>query len=131
MYNIVNIGGGFGVHYTDEDKPIPFNEVSKFLINSVEAECLNNNVSIKKLVKGACYFEERDGFLFPYHYTKEQIEYLKDDVRQKYQRAEKTFEGVPQEDREFLQKFSFICLLSVDVYIKKMIIEKLIDDLKK
>jgi hypothetical protein len=62
---------------------------------------------------------------------KEQIEYLKDDVRQKYQRAEKTFEGVPQEDREFLQKFSFICLLSVDVYIKKMIIEKLIDELKK
>jgi hypothetical protein len=62
---------------------------------------------------------------------KEQIEYLKEDVRQKYQRAEKTFEGVPQEDREFLQKFSFICLLSVDVYIKKMIIEKLIDELKK
>ena len=62
---------------------------------------------------------------------KEQIEYLKADVLQKYQRAEKTFEGVPEEDREFLQKFSFICLLSLDVYIKKMIIEKLIDDLKK
>ena len=62
---------------------------------------------------------------------KEQIECLKADVLQKYQRAEKTFEGVPEEDREFLQKFSFICLLSLDVYIKKMIIEKLIDDLKK
>ena len=36
-----------------------------------------SNVSIKKLIKGACYFEERDGFLFPYHYTKEQIEYFK------------------------------------------------------
>ena len=62
---------------------------------------------------------------------KEQIEYLKADVLQKYQRAGKTFEEVPEEDREFLQKFSFICLLSLDVYIKKMIIEKLIDDLKK
>ena len=60
---------------------------------------------------------------------KEQIEYLKADVLQKYQTAEKTFEGVPKEDQEFLHKFSFVCLLSLDVYIKKMIIEKLIDDL--
>ena len=33
------------------------------------------------------------------------------------------------EDREFLKKFSFICLLSLDVYVKKMIIEKLVDTL--
>lgn len=36
-----------------------------------------SNVSIKKLVKGACYFEERGGYLFSYHYTKEQIDYFK------------------------------------------------------
>ena len=35
-----------------------------------------SNTSIKKLVKGACYFEERNGYLYPYHYTKEQIEYF-------------------------------------------------------
>ena len=62
---------------------------------------------------------------------KEQIEYLKADVLQKYKRAEQTFAGVPKEEQEFLQKFSFVCLLSLDVYVKKMIIEKLIDDLKK
>ena len=31
---------------------------------------------------------------------------------------------------EFLQQFSFICLLSYDVYIKKLVIEKMIDDMK-
>lgn len=60
---------------------------------------------------------------------KEQIEYLKNDVIHKYNKAEETFGSVPEEDREFLRKFSFICLLSLDVYVKKMIIEKLVDDL--
>ena len=31
---------------------------------------------------------------------------------------------------QFLHQFSFICLLSYDVYIKKLLIEKLIDDMK-
>ena len=39
-----------------------------------------SNVSIKRLVKGACYFEERGGYLFSYHYTKEQIDYFKDRI---------------------------------------------------
>ena len=33
------------------------------------------------------------------------------------------------QDQEFLRKFSFICELSFDVYMKKMIIEKLIDQM--
>ncbi len=60
---------------------------------------------------------------------KDQVEYLKADVVQKYKKAEDTFSEAPEEDREFLRKFSFICLLSLDVYVKKMIIEKLVDDL--
>ena len=32
-------------------------------------------------------------------------------------------------DQEFLQLFSFICMLSFDVYVKKQLIEKLIDQL--
>lgn len=60
----------------------------------------------------------------------EQIEVLKKDVMDKYEKAAKTFSGVPDEEQEFLKKFSFICLLGFDVYMKKMLIEKLIDDLK-
>jgi diaminopimelate decarboxylase len=46
---ILNIGGGFGVHYTDEDKPIPFDIVSKNLIETCEKALKKNNVKIKKL----------------------------------------------------------------------------------
>ncbi len=60
---------------------------------------------------------------------KSQVERLKEDVIAKYKLAENTFGEAPEEDREFLRKFSFICLLSLDVYVKKMIIEKLVDDL--
>jgi len=35
-----------------------------------------SNVSIKKLIKGACYFEQRGGFLYSYHYTRAQLEYF-------------------------------------------------------
>lgn len=45
----LNIGGGFGVHYTDEDKPIPFDIVSKTLIETCDKALKNNNVTIKKL----------------------------------------------------------------------------------
>ena len=45
----LNIGGGFGVKYTDEDAPIPFDKVSKALIDSCEKALSDNNVSIKKL----------------------------------------------------------------------------------
>lgn len=60
---------------------------------------------------------------------KSQVERLKEDVTAKYKLSEQTFGEAPEEDREFLQKFSFICLLSLDVYVKKMIIEKMVDDL--
>lgn len=60
---------------------------------------------------------------------KEEIEVLKKDVETKFRRAEETFAQAEEEDVEFLQKFAFICLLSYDVYMKKMIIEKMIDDI--
>ena len=46
----------------------------------------------------------------------------------KYQIAKDTFTDYPEEDQELLQTFSFICLLSFDIYIKKQMIEKVIDD---
>lgn len=60
----------------------------------------------------------------------EQVEVLKKDVMDKYEKAADTFSDVSGEEQEFLKKFSFICLLAFDVYMKKMLIEKLIDDLR-
>ncbi len=46
---ILNIGGGFGVKYVDEDKPIPFDVVSKTLIDECEKSLEKNNIQIEKL----------------------------------------------------------------------------------
>lgn len=49
------------------------------------------------------------------------------DVVAKYNTIQEAFTDAPEEDREFLRNFGFICMLSFDVYIKKMMIESLID----
>lgn len=46
---VLNIGGGFGVHYTNEDKPIPFDVVSKTLISACEEALSKYDVKIEKL----------------------------------------------------------------------------------
>lgn len=47
----------------------------------------------------------------------------------KYSTAKQAFADFPEEDRPYLQTFAYICLLSYDVYTKKMLIEKIIDDI--
>ena len=61
---------------------------------------------------------------------KGQIEALRKELLERYEIAQGTFEDAPEEDRDFLKLFSFICLLSFDVYVKKMLIEQMIDDLR-
>ena len=58
---------------------------------------------------------------------REEVEVMKQDVVRKYHKAQETFSDAAAEDQEVLQTFSFICMLSFDVYVKKMLIEKLID----
>lgn len=58
-----------------------------------------------------------------------QIQAMKEDVIRKFRASQETFQDVPPEDADFLRKFAFICTLSYDVYLKKMMIEKMIDDL--
>jgi DNA-binding transcriptional MerR regulator len=62
-------------------------------------------------------------------YQKDQMDTLIKDVIRKYNKAQDTFKEVESErNREFLNNFAFICMLSFDVYIKKQMIEKIIDD---
>lgn len=56
-----------------------------------------------------------------------QIRYLEKDLMRRFKSAGEIFEDADTEDKEFLHQFSFICLLSFDVYMKKMIIENMID----
>lgn len=59
----------------------------------------------------------------------EQTEVLKKDIDEKFRISKETFSDAPEESKEFLQIFSFICMLSFDVYMKRLLIEKMIDGL--
>ena len=64
-----------------------------------------------------------------YNMEKAQIASLSKDVVERTQVAKEAFLDVEnEEDKDFLQLFSLVGLLSFDVYMKKNIIESLIDD---
>jgi len=79
------------------------------------------------------YFQQEEGFKLEDVYNEvfslapAEIEKLKLDIKEKYQMSQNTFGEYPEEDQDFLHLFAFICMLSFDVYIKKLLIEKLID----
>ncbi len=81
------------------------------------------------------YFQKKQDFDLTRLYNevfqleKGQIEAMRETLIQNWDLAQSTFEEAPEEDQEFLKQFSFICLLSFDVYVKKQVIEKLIDNL--
>ena len=62
-------------------------------------------------------------------FEKEQADRLVNDILEEYKKAFTSFSDAPDEDKEFLHLFSFICMLSFDVYVKKLLIEKLVDDI--
>lgn len=58
---------------------------------------------------------------------KPEVERMKQDVLAKFETAQKTFADVEEEKRQELQIFTFIGLLGFDVYVKKLMIEKVLD----
>ncbi|MBO5303463.1 MAG: DUF1836 domain-containing protein [Lachnospiraceae bacterium] len=80
------------------------------------------------------YFGNTDGMCMQDIYNevfgleREEIQYVLKDLAKKYKISQNTFADASEEDAEMLQRFSFICMLSFDVYIKKLIIEQIIDE---
>lgn len=58
---------------------------------------------------------------------KSQVRVLAKDIVAKFNIATKTFENAPEDEADFLHYYTFICMLSFDVYVKKLMIEKLVD----
>lgn len=81
------------------------------------------------------YFDGADGFSMTDVYKevceleKSRIDDMAKDITRIYTHSLDTFSDFPEEDRELLQRFSFICSLAFDVYVKKQVIEKLIDEM--
>ena len=76
-------------------------------------------------------FKLEDIYREVFSMEKEEIDSLKKDVIRKFRKAEGTFEEAPEKGQESLKMFSFICLLCFDVYLKKMMIEKMIDSISE
>lgn len=65
-------------------------------------------------------------------YLKQEQNGLFQHIKNEFHSSERLFTDtsadIPEEDREELRKFAFICYLAFDVYLKKLMIETLIDD---
>lgn len=59
-----------------------------------------------------------------------QMERLKEDVRNKFEASRTIFQDAPAKEQEYLQLFAFISELSFDVYLKKQMVEMIIDQLR-
>ena len=57
----------------------------------------------------------------------EEIGNIKDDIAEQYKRAQEHFSDFPEYKRDKLQMFSLICMMSYDVYMKKLAIERILD----
>ena len=58
----------------------------------------------------------------------ERVEDFKEDILDTFKESQDSFQELPEgEEKEFLQLFTFICDLSFDVYVKKLMIEKILD----
>lgn len=73
------------------------------------------DINISRIYDEVCAFE------------KERTKLLQKDIELMYNNSMETFSDVDVENRDYLQFFSFICSLSLDVYVKQLLIEKLID----
>ena len=89
------------------------------LLAPVTEENFNNgeDFSLTDIYKEICQHE------------KSRTSYLAKDIAHSFKAASETFSNAPEEDRRSLQQFSFICSLACDVYVKKQLIEKLIDEM--
>lgn len=99
----------------------------KGILSITDIQALMNPIT-EKYFQGDKDFNIESIYNEVFRLEKRQADRLAKDIVDKYRISKNTFEDM-EEDREFLQLFSFICLLSFDVYMKKQLIEKLIDQL--
>ncbi len=79
------------------------------------------------------HFHVSDGITMPEIYQeafdliKGQTGYMSKDLLRRWKMAESAFTEAPEDSEEYLHLFAFVCLLSFDVYVKKKLIETVVD----
>ena len=63
--------------------------------------------------------------------AKGDLDDFKVDIIRKFEKSNTSFPNAKKSEEEFLHHFSMICLLSVDIYLKKQIVEQMIDSMSE
>ena len=63
-----------------------------------------------------------------FEYVTEDVKRFPGEVEKILDETDKAFTAAPEEDREMLRRFNVICQLSADIYLRKLLIEKLLDE---
>ncbi len=58
-----------------------------------------------------------------------QMDRIREEVKRQVKTAGESFQDAPEKEQALLQRFDLICEMSAEVYIKKMLIEQLVDEL--
>jgi len=61
----------------------------------------------------------------------DKLDAITKDINQKCNEAMETFQDAPGKDQDYLQLFSFVCSLGADVFVKKLLIEKIVDSIRE
>lgn len=97
---------------------LSFQDIQELLrpITDCYFDAEENSVNLEKIYKELFYIEET------------QKKAIKEDILQKAKRAGDIFADAKQEDRQYLEMFSLVVQLGLDVYVKRLLMERLLDE---
>ena len=84
--------------------------------------------SVEELVGKRHKYSMTDVYTEIFKYVAEDVERFPEEVGKILDVTDNAFIGAPEEDREMLRRFNVICQLSADIYLRKILIEKLLDE---
>ncbi|MBR5338407.1 MAG: DUF1836 domain-containing protein [Lachnospiraceae bacterium] len=79
------------------------------------------------------YFGKREGlnleeiYKVIYANSKRDLASITEEVKMQFEKSKESFTEEPDDDREYLQLYTFLCSMAFEVYIKKHLIEQVID----
>lgn len=94
---------------------LPINDIQKALKPLLNQLNLKDSFEMEKIYSHIFSFE------------KSEMDHLKKDLERKLDLSQRAFSNYKGEDQEALQRFMLICLLGFDIYLKKQMIETILD----
>ena len=101
----------------------------KSILSISDIQSILNPITDKYFGKGSSEMSLEDIYKEVFGLEHQETLNIMKDLAKKFNTSMKTFEGMEGEDSELLRTFSFICMLSYDVYLKKTIIERIVDQM--